>query len=88
MSSALASVSSGLFARLTLIGPVTAGRTLEHISERVLKHAMQDVVTTFDRYDYLKEKREGLEALAGLVVQIVAGHSAKAVPIAGRATSK
>ena len=49
---------------------------------------MQDVVTIYDRYDYLKEKRERLEAPAGLVVQSIVGHSAKVAPITGKATSK
>lgn len=88
VSSALASAYSGLFARLTLIGEVNAGRRLEHLSERVPKHSMQDVVTIYDRYDYLKEKRERLEAPAGLVVQSIVGHSAKVAPITGKATSK
>jgi integrase len=41
-------------------------------AERVLGHVIGGVRETYDRYEYLKEKREALKTLAGLVAQIIA----------------
>lgn len=51
------------------------------ISERVLGHAIQGVEGTYDRHDYLKEKRDALEALATMIDRIVANNIADIVEL-------
>jgi hypothetical protein len=51
------------------------------ISERVLGHVIEGVEGTYDRYDYLKEKREALEALGALVDRIVTNKLANVVAL-------
>jgi hypothetical protein len=51
------------------------------ISERVLGHVIPGVEGTYDRHDYLREKREALEALARLVERIAANKVADVVPL-------
>jgi integrase len=41
------------------------------ISERTLAHVIQGVEGVYDRYEYLKEKHEALQALAGLIDRIL-----------------
>jgi integrase len=41
------------------------------ISERVLGHAQDELIATYDQYDYATEMAEALEKLAGLIKQIV-----------------
>jgi hypothetical protein len=42
-----------------------------NISERCLAHEIGGVEGTYDRYDYLREKRDAFERLAALVQRIV-----------------
>jgi integrase len=59
------------------------------IAERVLGHAIPGVAGTYDRHDYLNEKRDALEALAGRLRSIV-GRSSDVVRLDSerRATGK
>ena len=41
------------------------------ISERVLAHVIPGVEGTYDRYEYLPQKRDALEKLAALVDHIL-----------------
>jgi len=41
------------------------------ISERVLAHVIPGVEGTYDRYEYLTEKRDALEKLAALIDRII-----------------
>jgi hypothetical protein len=45
------------------------------ISERVLGHVIAGVEGTYDRYDYLDEKRDALNRLAAMVERFLAGGS-------------
>jgi hypothetical protein len=47
-----------------------AGVTTE-VAERCLGHVMTLVRGTYDRYDYLAEKKDAFEKLAGMVERIV-----------------
>lgn len=44
-----------------------------HIAERCLNHKLKGVEGIYDRYDYLKERRQALEKLACLIAPIVNG---------------
>ena len=41
------------------------------IAERVLGHVISGVRRTYDRFEYLDEKRDALERLAGLIDRIL-----------------
>jgi integrase len=56
---------------------------LPHISERVLGHAIQGVEGTYDRHSYVTEKAQALNALAGLVENILRREGAKVVSLRG-----
>jgi integrase len=43
----------------------------QDVAERVLGHALQGVVATYDRHDYLDEKRDALQRLAALIERIL-----------------
>lgn len=49
--------------------------TPKEIAERVLGHVEDGIVETYDRYDYLDEKREALALLGQKIEAILAGHS-------------
>ncbi len=44
-----------------------------HISELLLGHKMPGIVAVYDRYDYLEEKREALDAWGRELMRIVSG---------------
>ena len=50
------------------------------ISERVLGHAIPGVAGVYDRHDYLVQKREALEALAGELERILTNGGFKVLP--------
>jgi integrase len=52
------------------------------IAERTLGHVIPGVEGVYDRHAYLDEKGEALAALAGLVERIIAGDTAKVIPLA------
>jgi integrase len=56
----------------------------EHIAERVLNHKQKGVRKTYDRHNYLEERRAALDVWAGLLVQLEAGDAGKVVPIRER----
>jgi integrase len=51
------------------------------ISERVLKHVIPGVEGTYDRYDYLEEKRDALNRLAALIKRILDMNETNVIPI-------
>jgi integrase len=59
-----------------------------HIAERVLNHAQDRIPGTYDRHEYIDEKRDALDKwgvhLTGLAREARAGTSATAVPFHGR----
>ncbi len=57
------------------------------IAERVLGHLIQGVEGTYDRYEYIKEKREALEKLAELIEVILADKTANVIPLRMRANN-
>jgi integrase len=46
-------------------------KILPHIAERVLNHAQEKIPGTYDKYDYLDEKREALDKWAAHLVGLV-----------------
>jgi integrase len=52
-------------------------------AERALGHVMNGVRETYDRYEYLDEKRAAFEALAGLVALILSPQSGNVVALRG-----
>ena len=42
-----------------------------HIAERCLNHKIKGVEGIYDRYDYLKERREALEKISDLLTPII-----------------
>jgi hypothetical protein len=63
-----------------------AGISSDH-AERCLGHVISGVRGVYDRHEYLEEKRQGFEALAGLVERIV-NPQANIVSIARRQAMK
>ena len=55
------------------------------IAERVLGHAVGGVEAVYDRHAYVTEKREALEALAGLLDRIICNEQDAVIPFAMRA---
>jgi hypothetical protein len=55
-----------------------------HISEHCLAHAMPIIEGTYDRYDYLTEKRDAFERLAAMVGRIVNPDPVKVVPFVAK----
>lgn len=55
------------------------------ISERVLGHVISGVEGTYDRHDYIVEKRAALETLAEELRRILAGEDSKVIPLRSRA---
>jgi len=53
-----------------------------HIAERCLNHSLGRIAATYDRGDYLKQRREALQLWATYVEQLVSGKPAKVVPLA------
>lgn len=60
-----------------------AGVSDDH-AERAMGHKINGVRGTYDRYEYLDEKRKAFEALAGLVALILNPPAGNVVQIAGR----
>lgn len=56
-----------------------------HIAERCLNHKLKGVEGIYNRYDYLDERREALEKLAGILAPIVDGQP-NVVPLISRAS--
>jgi hypothetical protein len=57
---------------------------MRHISEHCLAHAMPKIEGTYDRHDYLEEKRDAFERLAALVERIVNPDPVKVVPFTAK----
>jgi integrase len=56
------------------------------IRDRLHNHALQDVSSKhYDRYDYLKEKKEAMQTWDGYLQAVIAG--SKVVPIQGAKTA-
>lgn len=51
-------------------------------ADRVLGHVIPGVSGVYDRYDYLKEKREAASVLASALMEIVEARSARDEPLA------
>jgi integrase len=60
-----------------------AGVPTDH-AERCLGHVIGGVRGVYDRHEYLEEKRQGFEALAGLVERIVNPQAANVIPLRGQ----
>jgi integrase len=58
---------------------------LRFVIERVLNHADRSVTGIYDRYEYLNEKRRGLEAWAAHLDRILNPPGENVVPLAPRA---
>src|SRR6185436_2909149 len=52
----------------------------EH-AERVLGHRQETIVETYNRYDYLPEKRDALKKLAALISRIINPPAANVTPM-------
>ena len=52
-----------------------------HVRELVLGHSMGRIAETYDRFDYVDEKRVALQKLADEIVQIVNGKAKKKAKI-------
>ncbi len=52
-----------------------------HIAERCLNHSLGRIAATYDRGDYLKQRREALDLWAAYVDRLVTGKPAKVVPL-------
>ena len=50
---------------------MSSAGVLADIAERVLGHKIPGVRATYDRHEYLAEKRDALERLAALVARII-----------------
>lgn len=59
-------------------------KVLPHVAERVLNHAQQRIPGTYDRYEYLDEKREALDKwaahLAGLTAPAPPAAASRSAP--------
>jgi len=44
----------------------------QELAERVIGHTQDRLIATYDRHDYLAEKRAALDKLAGSILRIVA----------------
>jgi hypothetical protein len=53
------------------------------ISERALGHVMAQIRGTYDRYEYLAEKRDAFEGLALLIDNIIHPRDDNVVPMRG-----
>jgi integrase len=53
-----------------------------HIAERCLNHSLGRIAATYDRGDYLKQRRDALELWSAYVDRLVTGKEAKVVPLA------
>jgi integrase len=60
-----------------------AGVAPDH-AERCLGHVIPGVRGVYDRHEYLREKAQAYEALAGLIDRIVKGTAADVVPMRGK----
>jgi integrase len=52
-----------------------------HVAERCLNHKLPGINDTYDTFDYLDERRLGLNAWADLLVQLDKGRVGKVIPI-------
>jgi integrase len=58
-----------------------------HISERCLNHKIKGVEGIYDGYDYFEERKDALNALSNLLVQLELGEVVKVIPINYKATA-
>jgi integrase len=57
----------------------------EVVAERMLNHTRPDIIDIYARGDFLKQRREALEAWDTYVARLVAGEGATVVPMPGKA---
>jgi hypothetical protein len=55
---------------------ITRSGVSHFVADRVLGHVIRGVQGVYDRYDYLKEKREALNTLESALMAIVRGNAA------------
>ena len=49
----------------------------DHVAERCMNHKLKGVMATYNRYDYLDERREAFDQISLLLAPIIEKHSCK-----------